>query len=251
MSRNSSRPSGRNLGQGVRQLRLSDTLPNCEIRINRRAYDLGELAPGSLVVDVGCGHGRFQSQVEDVGGTWIGIEPFEGGAHSVRSVSNHLPFRSNSVDIVIMHAVLEHVPDVVGTFDEVQRVLVPGGLFVGYAAFMECFHEISYNHLSHKALELHAVRCGLSLEVISGGGAFGIDYHVARLLYPIPTRLVRRLIQFLVRSVMRSRATLAYLALRLVRSETHITSATRARDFFHLECLGQSAGLSFVMRKPT
>ena len=56
-------------------------------------------------------------------------------------------------------------------------MLRPGGVMVGYAAFMESFHEISYSHLSFKALEHYAAINGMQLEVIGGGGAFGIDYH--------------------------------------------------------------------------
>lgn len=57
-------------------------------------------------------------------------------------------------------------------------------MLVGYVAFMECFHEISYNHLSHKALEEYSCRNNMELERISPGGAFGLDYHCARLIEP-------------------------------------------------------------------
>ena len=34
---------------------------------------------------------------------------------------------------------------------EAPRTLKPGGLFIGYVAYIECFHEISYSHLSLSA----------------------------------------------------------------------------------------------------
>ncbi|MFT7475981.1 MAG: ubiquinone/menaquinone biosynthesis C-methylase UbiE [Verrucomicrobiales bacterium] len=61
------------------------------------------------------------------------------------------------------NAVLEHVPDVAKAFAETARILKPGGLFVGYVAFMKCFHEISYSHLSFKALESYASKNGMVL----------------------------------------------------------------------------------------
>src|SRR5262245_42810686 len=43
-----------------------------------------------------------------------------------------LPFASDSFDIVVSCDVLEHVGDLDHTLDEIQRVLRPGGSFVGF-----------------------------------------------------------------------------------------------------------------------
>jgi SAM-dependent methyltransferase len=126
----------------------------------------------------------LRSAVEAFGGCWIGIEPFPLSADLIKAFADDLPFPENSFDVVIMNAVLEHIPDVSGAFREVGRTLKPDGVFVGYSAYMECFHEISYHHLSHKALEDLAQRNGLRLEKIAPSGAFGIDYHCARLIEP-------------------------------------------------------------------
>ena len=73
-----------------------------------------------------------------------------------------------------MQAVLEHVQDVDASFAEVARVLKPGGLFVDYVARMKCFHEISYSHLSFKALELYAKKHGMKLTKGGIASALGI-----------------------------------------------------------------------------
>jgi ubiquinone/menaquinone biosynthesis C-methylase UbiE len=44
--------------------------------------------------------------------------------------AEHLPFADSSVDLVVGHAVLHHVPDLDALFAEVNRVLRPGGRFV-------------------------------------------------------------------------------------------------------------------------
>ncbi len=159
------------LGKGVRKLGLADQLPDCTVLINnkRGLYDLVELSRDKVVLDVGCGYGRNRAIVEKAGGMWIGVEPFEGGGHTVVASADNLPFADEVVDVVVMDAVLEHLPEVEKSFAEVARVLKPGGFFVGYVAFMECFHEISYSHLSFKALEYLAGKNGLRLESISGG----------------------------------------------------------------------------------
>jgi SAM-dependent methyltransferase len=41
-----------------------------------------------------------------------------------------IPYEDDSVDLVVGHAVLHHIPDVGKAFDEVLRVLKPGGRFV-------------------------------------------------------------------------------------------------------------------------
>src|ERR1051326_5204227 len=181
------------LGHGVRKLTLRDQAPDCEIFINKPVYRLAEIVKGKKVADIGCGYGRNKALVESLGGEWVGVEPFEGGAHTVVASAEDLPFENASFDVVIMDAVLEHIPDVSKAFSEVGRILRPGGVFVGYAAFMECFHEISYSHLSFKALEHYARINGMKLEKIGGGGAFGIDYHMFVLFYPVSFKWMRKL----------------------------------------------------------
>jgi SAM-dependent methyltransferase len=51
-------------------------------------------------------------------------------AETSRCKATHLPFEDNSFDLVFGHAVLHHLPDLAGSFDEFMRVLVPGGALV-------------------------------------------------------------------------------------------------------------------------
>ena len=140
--------------QGVRKLTLKDQSPNCEIFINKQLYDIKDLVKNKKVIDIGCGYGTNRKIVESVGGEWVGVEPFEGGEHTVIGDAENLPFDNNTFDVAVMDAVLEHVPDVGKSFAETSRVLKSGGCFIGYVAFMECFHEISYSHYRIKRLNI-------------------------------------------------------------------------------------------------
>lgn len=235
---------------GVRTLKLEDQLPDCEVRINRTVYDLAEVARGKRVVDVGCGYGRNRPIVEGVGGEWVGVEPFEGGAHTVVGSAEDLPFEDASFDVVVMDAVLEHVPDVDAAFGEVARVLRPGGVFVGYVAFMECFHEISYSHLSYMALQHYSRKHGLEMEIVGGGTRFGIDYHLAVLFYPLPFGLIRPLVTVWIRGTFRLKSWIAYLGLRARRGLSHAEATDKMRKYYRLECMRQSVGFEYVIRKP-
>ena len=234
---------------GVRSINLEAVLPDAEIRVNAAVYDLAEVCRGKKVVDIGCGYGRSRKIVESVGGEWEGVEAFEGGGHTVLASAEDLPFADESFDVVIMHSVLEHIPDVGAAFAETARILKPGGLFVGYAAYMECFHEISYSHLSFMALEHYAKINGMKLQRIGGGNRFGIDYHLAKLFSPFPFKRCRGLIAATIRSIFRFKATAGYLMLR--RRLRHKEAVEKARAYYVLSCLGQSNGFSYVIRKPS
>ena len=235
--------------QGVRKLTLKDQAPDCEIYINKPLYDLKEIVANKKVVDIGCGYGRNKPLVESVGGEWIGVEPFQGGAHTVVGDAENLPFDDATFDVAIMDAVLEHVPDVGKAFAEVARVLKPGGVFVGYVAFMECFHEISYSHVSFKALEHYSNTNGMKLEKISGGSAFGIDYHLQVLFYPLPFRFLRKMIAKSMRVVFRLKSKAAYVGLKYKRKLNTKEAKELAELYYKVECLRQSNGFRHVIRK--
>jgi ubiquinone/menaquinone biosynthesis C-methylase UbiE len=236
-------------GQGVRKLTLKDQAPDCEIYIDQPIYDLKDICRDKKVVDIGCGYGRNRKIVEFVGGEWIGVEPFEGGAHTVVGDAENLPFEDNTFDVAIMDAVLEHIPDVSKAFSEVARVLKPGGLFVGYVAFMECFHEISYSHLSFKALEHYSNVNGMKLKKISGGSAFGIDYHLNVLFHPLPFRFCRNIIASWIRLHIKLKSKLSYLMLRYKRKLNSTEAKQLSELYFKVECLRQSNGFTYIIKK--
>jgi SAM-dependent methyltransferase len=234
---------------GVRKLGLLDIAPNCEIEINKPIYSLADLSKGKKVVDIGCGYGATREVVIGAGGEWTGVEPFEGGGHSVVGDAQNLPFANESFDLAYMNAVLEHVPDPGKAFTEVARVLKKDGVFIGYVAFMECFHEISYCHLSFKALENFSNVNGMKLEKISGGHRFGIDYHKAVLFYPLSFKIFRSINAFFIRSLFKFKSKLAFLALLLIRRKSSAEAKYLSELYYKVECLRQSVGFYFYITK--
>jgi len=238
--------------KGVRDLNVKDQLPDCEIEIKdfRKLYDIATLSKGSSVVDIGCGFGTLREVVENAGGKWVGVEPFEGGKHTVVGDAENLPFDDNLFDVAIMHAVLEHVPNVAKAFTEVSRVLKPGGVYIGYVSFMESFHEISYTHMSFKSIEYFANENNMTLEKIASEGGFGIAHNMGVLLHPIPSRLFQWFINFSLRLLIRIKTTVAYFALRWGRRKLDKKEATQsANDYYKLEHLRQATGFRFLIRK--
>jgi hypothetical protein len=132
---------------------------------------------------------------------------------------------------------------------EMARVLKPGGIFIGYVAFMECFHEISYSHLSFKAIEHYSTINNMTLEKIAGGSRFGIDYHLKVLLYPLPFEFFRGIVAFMIRGTFKLKSKLAYVGLRLKRKLSHVEALDLSNLYYQVECLRQSNGFTYVVRK--
>ena len=106
---------------------------------------LGRIEPGQTVVDLGCGAGTdmlIAAQMTGPEGHVIGIDMTESmlgrAAASARqmgitdlelheSLIESLPLEDASVDVVISNGVIDLVPDKDAVFDEIDRVLRPGG----------------------------------------------------------------------------------------------------------------------------
>jgi arsenite methyltransferase len=108
-------------------------------------WELGRLAPGERVLDLGSGAGTdslVAAQMVGEAGSVTGIDmtpemlakaraaATEMGATNVEFVegeAEHLPFDDESFDVVISNGVIDLIPDKDGAFAELHRVLVPGG----------------------------------------------------------------------------------------------------------------------------
>jgi SAM-dependent methyltransferase len=97
---------------------------------------------GGCVLDAGCGGGGMPLSLAEHAERVVGIDPInrfgQAGATLARErgVSNlhflladgmDLPFESASFDLVLSHAVIEHVSDAARYLRECRRVLKPGG----------------------------------------------------------------------------------------------------------------------------
>ena len=93
----------------------------------------------SPVLDVGCGDGFFARTVFgktiemgiDLDERELALAAKNGGYRKVlRADATRLPFASKSYKTVISNCVLEHVPNIQKAFDEISRVLKPGGRLI-------------------------------------------------------------------------------------------------------------------------
>jgi SAM-dependent methyltransferase len=102
------------------------------------------LNPSTLVLEVGCGSGRFLKYLSDKVGFLVGVDPSEAllaadkliGANDkvllVKASANDLPFVNESFDFVYSIGVLHHIPNTFKAMQACVDKLKKGGYFFTY-----------------------------------------------------------------------------------------------------------------------
>ena len=108
-------------------------------------WTLGRIEPGQVVLDLGCGAGTdllIAAQMTGPSGRVIGLDTTStmlqrarrsASAMNLTNIELHealiesLPLDDASIDVVISNGVIDLVPDKEAVFDEIDRVLRPGG----------------------------------------------------------------------------------------------------------------------------
>lgn len=102
------------------------------------------LPAAPAILDLGCGNGSMVSTIREYG-AYVGIECAREAAANCRAKgvpalvgdARRIPLRTDSMDVVTILDLLEHVDDDRAVLEECSRVLKPGGfLLVMVPAFM-------------------------------------------------------------------------------------------------------------------
>ena len=117
-----------------------------------RLRRVGTLPERPNVLDLGSGVGGYVVAFSKLGCTCNGLEPWESSRANALAFSERLgipvpvregvaeliPLPDEALDLVHASSVIEHVEDVDRAFDEIYRVLKPGGIFWFDAASSLC-----------------------------------------------------------------------------------------------------------------
>ena len=92
-----------------------------------------------FIVNLGSGNTRLLKNI-------INVDIIDYKNVSVVSDIERLPFRNNSIDILVNIAVLEHVKNPEGVVEEINRILKPGGMVYSYIPFLQPFHASPFDY---------------------------------------------------------------------------------------------------------
>jgi len=212
---------------------------------------------GGRVLDAGCGGGGMPLSLAEEAREVVGIDPIDrfsdagvrlarerafGNLHFALADGMALPFRSGAFDLVLSHAVIEHVADAPLYLRECARVLAPGGrVYLSTAPY-----------LSFAGAHLPRLKIPVPIHLIVGRriafATFGFLARHAAWTLKEPAnensfiKLARRgeikhddLLEKVTVSSLRSQIAAAGLA--IVREELHVTATVRRLPAFFREAL--------------
>lgn len=153
-----------------------------------------DFATGSLL-DLGCGkqplYGLYAPHVSRTTAVdWPSSLHTTDHLDLYGDLSRPLPLRDGSFDTVLSSDVLEHLPDPSVMFNEISRVLRPGGVLLLNTPFLYPVHEAPHDYLRHTRFSLAGLSEAAGLEVVSlvpiGGALEVLADTLGKLLGAIP-----------------------------------------------------------------
>lgn len=113
---------------------------------------------GKLVLDAGCGTGRFLEVIREFGGEGVGIDlsysvdearkNLGGDANLVQGDLMRLPFQPRSFDVVFSIGVIHHTPNARQAFRNLAGLVKPGGILAVWVYSNEGLFQKVYNAVS-------------------------------------------------------------------------------------------------------
>jgi SAM-dependent methyltransferase len=199
------------------------------------------------VLDAGCGGGGMPVSLAEHASTVVGIDPLDRfGSAGVRlalerGITNlffaradgmALPFKDESFDLVLSHAVIEHVSDAHRYLSECRRVLKPDGrCFLSTAPYLSFagahlprlrvpipLHLMVGRSLAFRTFRVLARRAPWLLREPAHENSFIRDAQRGTIKHDDVLEKVR---------VARLRRQIARAGLRIVREELHVTTTVR------------------------
>lgn len=117
---------------------------------------LGITSPDAKILDIGSGSCRVARMVLDatqrrVISLDLSFKTLQSAsllnpAPMVNGDNLHLPFRSNSADLVLSNGVIHHTPDPRASFNELARITKPGGVLVVSVYNRHCWYYYTYRY---------------------------------------------------------------------------------------------------------
>jgi len=127
-----------------------------------------------VLLDLGCGTQPYRSLYANVFKHPIAADFDSRSRLDAKLDVRRLPFRDDTVDVVLLTEVIEHVVDGTDVIREIGRVLKPGGMLLITWPFIYPLHELPHDYVRYSefAMQSLASRQGLSIAVLERRGDF-------------------------------------------------------------------------------
>lgn len=120
--------------------------------------------PDAVIINLGSGVSDFSNVISNID---IFAYPNVNLTCDIKSI----PFKNESVDLILNIAVLEHVPDPEKVVEEIFRILKPGGMIYCFFPFMQGFHAAPFDFSRRTVAGLrYLFREFRDIEVQNAGG---------------------------------------------------------------------------------
>ena len=115
-----------------------------------------------IILNIGSGHEeRFGQE------NFVNFDIYPHWNTHVSGDAHFLPFLNNSVDVVWLCAVLEHIQNPFQVMDEVYRVLKPGGIVLISVPFIQYLHASPHDYFRYTKYGIRSI-CSKFTEIESG-----------------------------------------------------------------------------------
>ena len=116
--------------------------PITENRLDRCLGDLKDNLKGKLVLEAGCGAGRFTEVLLKKGAVLVSSDlssavevntenfPLSENHLVIQADINDMPYADSTFDVVICLGVIQHTPDTEKTIEDLYKLVKPGGTLV-------------------------------------------------------------------------------------------------------------------------
>jgi 2-polyprenyl-3-methyl-5-hydroxy-6-metoxy-1,4-benzoquinol methylase len=116
--------------------------PITENRLNRCLGDLQDKLKGKLVLEAGCGAGRFTEVLLKKGATLVSSDlsaavevnienfPLSDNHLVIQADINDMPYADGTFDVVVCLGVIQHTPNSEKTIEDLYKLVKPGGTLV-------------------------------------------------------------------------------------------------------------------------
>jgi SAM-dependent methyltransferase len=133
---------------------------------------LKKVGNNAVILDLGCGSGGNKKYLESIGfKKIISADYMSTGAEYLVDV-HRLPFASQSFDMIVTTATLEHFYNQFIAFKEMNRVLKDKGMLIATGSFWESWHGNSCFHITPAGINLLCQFAGFELIDIWSGWGF-------------------------------------------------------------------------------